>query len=121
MASEAVVGGGILATELTLVFSRMGDQGVRAILGNSPFPVMQTAYEGRALSDNEIRALVGFLQQADKEHSVRQQQASDVGLKLFGGGAGGVVVLLGFYGLVGRRRKRGSVNQAIYDRQVKSE
>jgi hypothetical protein len=80
---------------------------------------MQAAYEGKALTDDEVQALVGFLQQADREHAF--QQPRDYGWRMFFGGAGGVVVLLGFGSLVGWRRKKRSVNQDIYDRQVKSE
>lgn len=119
---DAVIGGGILARDLTLVFSRMGKQGVGAMLGSVPFPVMQAAYEGKALTADEVHALIGFLQQADRgfrEHAF--QQPRDYGWGLFNGGVGGVVVLLGLYSLTGRRRKKRSVNQDIYDRQVKSE
>ena len=117
--SDALLGGGVLASELTLVFSRMGKQGVSAILGSAPFPVMQAAYEGKALSENEIRALVGFLQHVDKEHA--RQMPKEWGWRMFSAGAGGVVVLLGIFSLAGRRRKDRCVNQDIYDRQVKSE
>ena len=117
--SDALLGGGLLAAELTLVFSRLGHAGVRAIIENSPFPVMQAAYEGKALSENEIRALVGFLQHADKEHA--RQMPKEWGWRMFSAGAGGVVVLLGIFSLAGRRRKNRCVNQDIYDRQVKSE
>ena len=117
--NDAVIGGGILARELTTVFSKMGGEGVRAILGGPPFPVMQAAYKGMPFTDEETRALVGFLQQADKEHAY--QQPRDYGWGLFGAGAGGIAVLMGFYSVVGRRRKKGSVNQDIYDRQIKSE
>lgn len=117
--NDAVIGGGILAKDLTSVFSRMGGPGVRAILGGPPFPVMQAAYQGKAFTPDEIRALVGFLQNADKEHAF--QQPRDYGLRLFNAGVGGAIILLGMYSVVGSRRKKESVNQAIYDRQVKSE
>jgi len=117
--SDALLGGGLLAAELSLVFSRMGHAGVRAVIENSPFPVMQAAYAGKALSENEIRALVGFLQHADQEHA--RQMPKEWGWRMFSAGAGGVVVLLGIFSLAGRRRKNGCVNQDIYDRQVKSE
>lgn len=113
------MGGGILARDLSLVFTRMGKQGIRAMLGTSPFPVMQIAYEGKALTDDEIHALVGFLTHADREHAY--QRPRDYGWGLFGGGAVGTAVLLGFYSLAGWRRKKRCVNQDIYDRQVKSE
>lgn len=117
--NDAVIGGGILAKELTTVFSRMGGEGVRAILGGPPFPVMQAAYKEMPFTDDEIRALVGFLQQADKEHAY--QQPRDYGWGLFSAGVGGVIALLGFFWVMGRRRKKRSVNQDIYDRQIKSE
>lgn len=117
--NDAVIGGGILARELTTVFSRLGGPGVRAILGGAPFPVMQAAYADRPFTDAETKALVGFLQYADKEHAY--QQPRDYGWGLFSAGAGGVLVLFGLYAVIGFRRKKQSVNQAIYDRQIKSE
>lgn len=117
--NDAVIGGGILAKDLTTVFSRMGGEGVRAILGGPPFPVMQAAYKEMPFTDDEIRALVGFLQQADKEHAY--QQPRDYGWGLFGAGIVGTIGLFGFYGAIGKRRKKRSVNQDIYDRQIKSE
>ena len=117
--SDALLGGGVLASELTLVFSRMGKQGVSAVLASSPFPVMQAAYEAKALTENEISALVGFLQHADKEHA--RQMPKEWGWRIFSAGAGGVVVLLGIFSLAGRGRKKRAVNQDIYDRQIESE
>jgi len=117
--SDTHLGGGVLATELTLVFSRMGKQGLSAILGNTPFPVMQAAYAGKGFSEKEISALVVFLQQVDKEQA--QQLPKEWGLRMFSAGTGGVVVLLGIFALAGRRRKKRAVNQDIYDRQIKSE
>ena len=115
---DAIIGGGILARDLTAVFSRLGGPGVQAILGSPPFPVMQRAYRDKPLTEIEVAALVGFLQQADAEQAF--QQPRDYGIKLFTAGAAGAVVLLGLYSLAWRGRKRFSVNQAIYDRQVKS-
>jgi mono/diheme cytochrome c family protein len=117
--SDALLGGGVLASELTLVFSRLGKQGVSAILGNSPFPVMQAAYEGKEFSDKEINALVGFLQHADQEHA--RQMPNDWGWRMLSAGVGGVIVLLVIFSLAGRGRKKRSVNQDIYDRQIQSE
>ena len=119
MTSDALLGGGVLASELTLVFSRMGKQGVSAILGSTPFPVMQAAYAGKELSEQEISALVGFLQHIDAEHA--RQMPKAWGLRMFSAGVGGVIVLLGIFSLAGRGRKKRAVNQDIYDRQIKSE
>ena len=116
--NDAVIGGGVLARELTTVFSRLGGPGVRAIIGSPPFPVMQQAYRDRPLTDEEVVALVGFLQKADAEQSFHQPR--DYGPKLFGAGVAGMLILLGLCSLLWRGRKRGSVNQAIFDRQVTS-
>jgi cytochrome c2 len=116
--NDAVIGGGILAKELTSVFSRLGGPGVRAILGSPPFPVMQEAYEDEPLTEPEVKALVGFLQRADSEKTL--QQPRDYGIGLFASGVVGSGILLGLYSLLWRRRKRSSVNQSIYDRPVKS-
>jgi len=116
--NDAVIGGGVLAIELTTVFTRLGGVGVRAILGSPPFPVMQRAYQDKPLTDTEVAALVGFLEEADAQKAF--QQPRDYGPKLFGAGVFGAAILLGLYSLLWRGRKRGSVNQAIYDRQVRS-
>jgi mono/diheme cytochrome c family protein len=116
--NDAVIGGGILAAELTTVFSRMGGAGVTAILGQAPFPVMQAAYEDRSLTDDEVTALVAFLEYADSEQY--NQLPRDYGIGLFASGAVGAGILFFFFGFIWRGRKRGSVNQAIYDRQIRS-
>jgi mono/diheme cytochrome c family protein len=118
VANDAVIGGGILARELTTVFSRLGGPGVRAILGSAPFPVMQRAYLDKALTEAETAALVGFLQRADEQQALHQPR--DIGVKLFGAGLVGMLLIVGLSSLVFGGRKKGSVNQAIYDRQVKS-
>jgi mono/diheme cytochrome c family protein len=115
---DAVIGGGILGVELTSVFSRMGGPGVKSILGNSPFPVMQVAYQDQLLTEPEVTALVAFLEYADSEQY--NQLPRDYGLGLFVSGTAGAAILFLFFGFVWRGRKNGSVNQAIYDRQIKS-
>jgi mono/diheme cytochrome c family protein len=115
---DAVIGGGILAAELTDVFSRMSAAGIEAILGRPPFPVMQAAYHEKPLTEDEISALVAFLQSVDEDELTRQPR--DYGLGLFGSGVVGSAVIYGICGLVWRGRKKASVHQDIFDRQVKS-
>ncbi len=129
VSNDAVLGGAILAKDLTTAFSRMGKQGIVAILGNAPFKVMALAYAQSPFTDDEIHAVAAFLEFADKQH--RFEKPSEHGWSTYIGGsvtagmviagAAGVLVLLGIFSLTGRRRKSGSVNQAIYDRQVRSE
>ncbi len=116
--NDAVIGGGVLAAELTSVFSKMGSRGVRAILGKAPYPVMEIAYRDKALTEDEILSLVAFLQNTDEQHAF--QHPRDYGKGLFLSGIMGALILYGFYSLLWLRRRRESVNQRIYDRQDKS-
>ena len=115
---DAVIGGGVLAVELTTVFTRLGGPGVRAVVGSPPFPVRQRAYLDRPLTEAEVGALVAFLQQADAEQLLHQPR--DYGMGLFTAGVTGAVLLLGLYSLAWRGRRKGSVNEGIYARQVRS-
>ncbi len=117
--SDAVVGGGALAADLTLAFSRLGRNGLRGVISGAPFPVMKAAYPAGGFSDVELGALTAFLRKADQDHA--RQAPTQWGWRLFGAGVGGVLVLAGLAGLAGRTRKRQCVNQAIYDRQLRSE
>ena len=116
--NDAVIGGGILAAELTTAFSKWTGPGLQAIIRSPPYPVMQLAYRNKPLTDEEVTALVGFLQRADAEHTQHQPRSYTVTLLL--AGLAGAGILFGLYSLAWRRRLTGSVNQAIYDRQVKS-
>jgi len=115
---DFLIGGGVLARELTKVFSRLGGPGVRAIIGSPPFPVMQKAYEDRPLTEDEVNALVGFLEKSNTDQASHMPR--DTGFKLALTGILGAALLLAMYSMFWPTRKRASVNQAIYDRQVKS-
>lgn len=116
--NDAVIGGGVLAKDLTAVFGRMGGPGIHAILGSPPFPVMEEAYRARPLTDDEVFALVAFLEDADQHQAF--QQPRDYGFRLVYSGCASFAVLAGAYWLFGRRRKKLPVNHEIFDRQVKT-
>lgn len=116
--NDAVIGGGVLAKDLTQVFTRVGAPGMSAIIGKPPFPVMEAAYKERPLTEVETRAMVGFLQDVDKQHAM--QTPVDYGHRLVLGGTSMFLVLAGVYGFTWRRRKVLPVNHAIFERQVKS-
>lgn len=114
----AVTGGGVLAKDLTQSHSQMDRKALDATLAKAPFPVMRVAYEGKPISGGEMKALAGFMQQADQELASHQPRSH--GWRTFLGGITGLAILLGLLAAAGGRRKKSSVNQEIYDRQVRS-
>lgn len=118
--NDAVIAGGTLAKDLTEAFDRLEADGIVGMLPRkgeaSPFPVMQAAYQGHEISAEEVPALVAFLQNAAAQRAT--QKPNDFGLKMLFVGVGGVVFLLLLFSLIGRGRKRRSVNQELYDRQI---
>lgn len=115
---DGVLGGGSLARDLTAAHSRLGGAGTRSILQSLPFPVMQRAYAGRPLTEREVAGLVAFLERVDAERA--EHEPRRWGFLLFGAGFLGTGLLLGAVSTAWRGRRRGSVNQEIFDRQIES-
>jgi mono/diheme cytochrome c family protein len=67
------VNGGALAADLTGLYGKMGENGVRGVLKSLSFPVMKKIYAERPLTEEEITALTALF----KDASARQQPASD--------------------------------------------
>ncbi|WP_026234947.1 cytochrome c [Calidithermus timidus] len=61
------MGGGSLGKDLTDLYLRLGEVGIKGTLSNIAFPVMREAYKGKPLTEAEIDALVAFFAQASKE------------------------------------------------------
>lgn len=120
---DTVVGGGTLAVDLTEAYGRLESDGILATLtrkgAESPFPLMQAAFQGRDITDDEGLALAAFLRNAHEQRAT--QKPNNLGPKMLAAGGAGVVALLLLFSLLGRGRKRRSVNQEIYDRQIASE
>lgn len=115
---DAVMGGGLLAKDLTTVHSRLGgDAGVKGILGAPPFPAMTQSYLNKPLTDDEIFAITAFLAKVDKD-KIYQHPKSTSGL-LIGGLVGFALALCVIY-ILWYYRKRKSVKDDILNRQIKS-
>jgi mono/diheme cytochrome c family protein len=56
--------GGSLAADLTGLYTKMGEQGVRGVLKSLKFPVMKKVFADRPLTDEEINALIAFIKDA---------------------------------------------------------
>lgn len=55
---------GNLAADLTGLYAKMGEQGVRGVLKSLKFPIMKRVYADRPLTDEEMNALIAFIKDA---------------------------------------------------------
>jgi len=67
------INGGALAADLTGLYARMGENGVRGVLKSLSFPVMKKIYAERPLSEEEITALTALF----KDAAARKHKESD--------------------------------------------
>ncbi|MCE7862946.1 MAG: hypothetical protein DYG99_05315 [Bacteroidetes bacterium CHB5] len=116
--NNKLIGGGLLAKDLTDAFSRMNEAGISAILTSPPFPAMREAYQNAPLTEEEAYNLVAFLKKADEDQYGQNYRNYQHYFLIAGGFS--FIVLLGVYTTIWSKRKKQSVNQKIYDRQIYS-
>lgn len=116
--NNTLVGGGLLAKDLTDAFSRMNEAGVKAILTSPPFPAMKVAYQNAPITEEEAYNLTAFLKYADEEQYGQYPRNWKYFFLLAGGT--GFLALLGIFSVVWSNRKKKAVNKKIFDRQVYS-
>ncbi len=113
-----VMGGGNFAKDLTSAYTRLKGAGLHSILSSPPFPAMKQAFNGQSLEEDETIKLLAFLYDADKQSVYNYK--SEIRIFLLLGGLAGAFSLIALANLFWFHRKRGSVNDTIYDRQVRS-
>lgn len=113
-----MMGGGTLARDLTQVVGRMGALGAKAVMTAPPFPVMTRAYADHPLTEDEIFALVAYLEKLDRDQVL--EASNGYGLGLFFTGLVGAILLIMLYAMIWMHRKKGSVYGAIHARQMRS-
>ncbi len=116
VATDAVVTGGGLAKDLTQSVSRLSRSGVEAMMSNPPYPAMLAAFADHPLTAKEVSDISAFLESVSDD----QREAPNYANVLLLWGVIGLVILLGFFALLGSRTSKISVNQRIYERQIKS-
>lgn len=117
--NDKLIGGGLLAKDLTEAFTRLNENGIKAMVSNPPFPAMRKAYNSKPISTDEAYLLTAFLKYADKERYY--QQSRNYKTMFLVAGVVTLIILLLSYTIYWRKRKATSVNQKIYDRQLSSE
>jgi mono/diheme cytochrome c family protein len=78
-----VYGGGV-AADLTDFYGKMGESGVRGVLGSLSFPVMKQAYAEHPLTEPETAALAAFFQDASAKNRGETNPYPVTGLLFFG-------------------------------------
>ncbi len=124
VSNDNVMAGGSLAKDLTLEYSTLGGGAagaiaIEAFLAGTPFPAMKEAYGDKPLTKEEMVNLAAFLRQVDQTHE--EQQVKDYGQTLLLSGIIGAAVLMGVFPMLWRKRKKGSVNSEIFERQISSD
>lgn len=116
--NEHVANGGLLAKNLTDVYSRMGE-GISAWLMAPPFPAMDVSYKNHPLTEAERMSLQAFFKYADE---VKETQNIEKGHDtMLYSGIGGVVVILFLISIIWMNRKRKMVKDDIFTRQLSAE
>jgi hypothetical protein len=115
---DEIITGGLLAKDLTNVYSRLGGTGVTSMISTPPFPAMKVAYDHHALTEQEVKDIELFLQKVDENKY--QTSSIDYGNVLVFGGIGTMIMLLILASLVWYTRKKYTVKKSILDRQLSS-
>ena len=116
--NDEVMSGGLLALDLTQAVTRLGVNGVHSIIATPPFPVMKAAYINHQITQDEAFYLTAFLKNADFVASLQEPAAPQE--RFLYAGIIGAIILFGIYGGIWWNRKRKSVNDSIFKRQLKS-
>lgn len=110
-----VATGGLLAKDLTDVYTRLGEGILSAWLMAPSFPAMASSYQNHPLTENERVKLEAFFKYTnDVKDSQQAKSGYDVMLI---GGVGGLVGILIMVNILWFNRKRKMVKKDIFDRQ----
>lgn len=104
-----VLGGGTLAKDLTHAYAAYNDKGMSQALKKLAFPVMDTVFLNKPLTDDEIFQIKAFLYAADKAEIEVATGGFDK--KFIFLGLGGGVLAMGVIDFTWRRRRKHSVRK----------
>lgn len=111
--------GGKLAVNNITPFGALPDAALRTFIENSPFPVMNSAFVRHPITDQEASSLIAYLQHVFAEGGTTPSGFPE-GLQFLWIGLAGFILILFSIWASWRKRKQGSVNKHIYQRQVQS-
>jgi hypothetical protein len=117
--NDRLIGGGLLAKDLTDAFTRLNENGIKAMVSNPPFPAMRKAYNNHPINNDEAFLITAFLKFADKNQYSQHPRDYQAGFLYIG--LAGLVFLLFVFTAIWSKRKNATVNSKIFLRQLKSE
>ncbi len=115
---DKLIAGGGLAADLSDVFGRFGNEGVAGNISQPAAPEMRVSYKNHEITEDEVFKLTAFLKDVDENRYY--QDYTNYRNVLLIWGIIGAFVLMGIYPALWYKRKKESVNQRIYERQIKS-
>lgn len=66
--NQSILGGGTLSLNLTKAFTKLGPEGIKAIITNPPFPVMNKAMLPHPLNEDEKHAIISMLKSVSEQN-----------------------------------------------------
>lgn len=113
--------GGKLAKNLTVSFNNLSADGIKAMLASPAFPAMINSYKNNALTEEEIFNLTSYLRAtATNKLPTDISKKASLRFNFLLYGFIGFLAFFIFFLLIYRSRKRGSVNDEIINRQLKT-
>lgn len=112
---ESTYNSGTLAKELSETYEIMGSAGVSGIIRNSPFPVMNKAYQDHSITEEEVIDLTAYLRYVSEQRVYQHPQDIDVAFVGLGSFIFVLIMLSTIFLYFGR--KKDTVNHKIFSRQ----
>lgn len=113
--------GGKLAKNLTASFNTIGANGIKGMMTSPAFPAMINSYSNNALTEEEVFNITSFLRAtATNNLPTEITYTSSLQFNFFIFSLTGFFAFGLFFLFIYRNRKRGSVNDEIMNRQVKT-
>jgi mono/diheme cytochrome c family protein len=112
---ESSYNSGTLAKDLSETYELMGSAGISGIIKNSPFPVMNKAYQGHSITEEEVIDLTAYLKFVSEQRVYQRPQDIDVAFVGLGSFVFVLIVMSTVFLYLGRKKE--TVNHKILSRQ----
>ena len=113
--------GGKLAKNLTVSFNTIGADGIKAMMASPAFPAMINSYKNNALTEEEVFNLTSYLRAtATNKLPADINKVASLRFNFYIYSTVGFSAFCLFFFINYRTRKRGSVNDEIMNRQLKT-